>query len=219
MRKGQKKNPSARREKTYVERIEKRTKKKHPVGSRTKNLRGTDGAKDEGAPRRKPNEESPWNEWSHGQRRTPQEAARRTEGERMDTRITQHPAGSRTKHLRKGLSQGQRRTYVEKIEIRIEKTRLMICFYLSFQAECPTVLCSGRRWRGLYAGRDLLAWWRTSARAGLWKSPAAPLKAGVGRKRKSVLNSKETPFLKLNIPLYNLRANRRVYVLEKHFLI
>ena len=56
----------------------------------------------------------------------------------------------------------------------------MICFYLSFQAECPTVLCSGRRWRGPGAGRDRGASWRASARAGRWRSPAAPLKAGVG---------------------------------------
>ena len=48
----------------------------------------------------------------------------------------------------------------------------------------PTLLCSGRRWRGLYAGRDLGAWWHTSARAGLSRSPAAPLKAGVGRRIK-----------------------------------
>ena len=44
----------------------------------------------------------------------------------------------------------------------------------------PTLLCSGRRWRGPGAGRDLLASWRTSARAGRWRSPTAPLKAGVG---------------------------------------
>ena len=44
----------------------------------------------------------------------------------------------------------------------------------------PTLLCSGRRWRGPWAGRELLAWWRAVSRAGLERSPAAPLKAGVG---------------------------------------
>ena len=61
-----KKLQDERREKTYVERIEKRTKKKHPVGSRTKNLRGTDGAKDNDAPRRKPNDAPRGNGWTRG---------------------------------------------------------------------------------------------------------------------------------------------------------
>ena len=130
--------------------MEKRTKKKHPVGSRTKNLRGTDGAKDEGAPRRKPNEESPWNEWSHGQRRTPQEAARRPSVERMEPRITTHPAGSRTTPLRgtdgakdneeppwNGWSQGQRIIYVERMEIRIEKNALNDMFLSIFSGRMP----------------------------------------------------------------------------------
>ena len=53
-----------------------------------------------------------------------------------------------------------------------------VVFVSLFKADGPTTLCSGRRWRGLYAGRDLGAWWHTSARAGRWRSPAAPLKAG-----------------------------------------
>ena len=52
--------------------------------------------------------------------------------------------------------------------------------YLSFETDGPTLPCSGRRWRGPGAGRDFGAWWRASARAGLWRTPAAPLKAGVG---------------------------------------
>ena len=67
------------------------------------------------------------------------------------------------------------------VSIRIDnRTPLRTVFVYYFISGRPTLLCSGRRWRGLYAGRDLLAWWRTSARAGLWKSPAVPLKAGVG---------------------------------------
>ena len=31
----------------------------------------------------------------------------------------------------------------------------------------PTLLCSGRRWRGLWAGRDFLGPWRAASRAGL----------------------------------------------------
>ena len=44
----------------------------------------------------------------------------------------------------------------------------------------PTLLCSGRRWRGPWAGRDFETWWRATSHAGLGGSPAAPLKAGVG---------------------------------------
>ena len=51
-------------------------------------------------------------------------------------------------------------------------------FVSLFKADGPTTLCSGRRWRGPGAGRDLGASWRAVARAGRWRSPAAPLKAG-----------------------------------------
>ena len=61
------------------------------------------------------------------------------------------------------------------------RTSLRTFFTYYFITGRPTLPCSGRRWRGLYAGRDLGARWRTSARADLWRSPAAPLKAGVGR--------------------------------------
>ena len=100
MRKGQKRTHQQAEKITYVERIEKRTKKKNLSGSRTKNLRGIDGATANDAPTKKLRKQSPWNGWSHGQRRTHQEAERRTSGERMELRPTTHPSGSREHTLR-----------------------------------------------------------------------------------------------------------------------
>ena len=54
-------------------------------------------------------------------------------------------------------------------------------FYPYFPPHRPTLLCSGRRWRGPWAGRDFCRSCRAASRAGLWRLPAAPLKAGVGR--------------------------------------
>ena len=45
----------------------------------------------------------------------------------------------------------------------------------------PTLLCSGRRWRGLWARRDFCLSCRAASRADFDGLPAAPLKAGVGR--------------------------------------
>ena len=124
--------------------------KEHPAGSRTKNLRGTNGATDNDAPRRTPHDAPRGNGWTRGQRRTPQDAERRPSVERMEPRRTTHPAGSRTKNLRgtdgakdneeppwNGWSQGQRIIYVERIEIRIEKNSLNDMFLSIFSGRMP----------------------------------------------------------------------------------
>jgi len=53
----------------------------------------------------------------------------------------------------------------------------------------PNIACSGRRWRGLGAGRDLVAWWHPTARADLWMSPATPLTLAVGPLMPSLLRN------------------------------
>ena len=57
---------------------------------------------------------------------------------------------------------------------------IVISKYISLRLfSCgPTLLCSGRRWRGLWAGRDLWWSWHAVARLVLETPPAAPLKAG-----------------------------------------
>ena len=110
------------------------------------------------APPGSPHDAPRGNGWSNGQRRPQQDAEKTSEGERMDTRITKDPAGRRTKHRggtacataneaprRKpheaprgnGVRQGQRRIYVERIEIRIEKNSLNDMFLSIFSGRMP----------------------------------------------------------------------------------
>ena len=134
-----------------MERIEIRTRK-HPSARQENNLRGTDGATANEEPTKKPNDAPGGNGWTRGDRRTQQEAEQPSAGERMDRRTTTHPAGSRTTHLRgtdgakdnekppwNGWSQGQRRTYVEKIDTRTEKNSLNDMFLSIFSGRMPNI--------------------------------------------------------------------------------
>ena len=96
--------------------------KEHPAGSRTKNLRGTNGAKDNDAPRRKPHDAPRGNGWTRGQRRTPQEAARRPYVERIEKR-TKRTYVERIKKRTK-------RTCAERIEKRIEGNSFCDMFFV-----------------------------------------------------------------------------------------